>query len=112
MAGLLSDDEETPVKQAHSSVTKTTPENSGTPNEKGKIWFQNGVAWDFFVFYKLWETCPCIDTSLPTVHGHAVAPDQKQEELTFEDDGDDLMDALGFGETSKAEVKSGRRSEE
>lgn len=53
-----------------------------------------------------------LDTSLPTVHGRAVAPDQKQEELTFEDDGDDLMDALGFGETSKAEVKSGRRSEE
>ncbi|XP_039183994.1 fas-binding factor 1 isoform X1 [Crotalus tigris] len=80
LAGLLSDDEETPVKRTHPSVTKTTPEVSGTPNEK--------------------------------VHGHAVAPDQKQEELTFEDDGDDLMDALGFGETSKAEVKSGRRSEE
>ncbi|XP_058021926.1 fas-binding factor 1 isoform X2 [Ahaetulla prasina] len=80
LAGLLSDDEETPVKQTHSSVTKATPEISGAPNEK--------------------------------VHGHAVAPEQKQEELTFEDDEDDLMEALGFGEPSKAEVKSGRRSEE
>lgn len=53
-----------------------------------------------------------VHVSLPTVHGHAVAPKQKQEELTFEDDGDDLMEALGFGDTSKAEVKSGRRSEE
>ncbi|XP_070790716.1 fas-binding factor 1 isoform X1 [Pituophis catenifer annectens] len=80
LAGLLSDDEETPVKKTHSSITKTTPEINGTPNEK--------------------------------VHGHAVAPKQKQEELTFEDDGDDLMEALGFGDTSKAEVKSGRRNEE
>ncbi|KAG8129020.1 putative Acyl-coenzyme A oxidase protein, partial [Naja naja] len=80
LAGLLSDDEETPVKKKHSSITKTTPEISGTPNEK--------------------------------VHGHAIAPEQKQEELTFEDDGDDFMEALGFGEASKAEVKSGRRSEE
>uniref|UniRef100_A0A8C6YKD7 Fas binding factor 1 n=1 Tax=Naja naja TaxID=35670 RepID=A0A8C6YKD7_NAJNA len=77
----------TPVKKKHSSITKTTPEISGTPNEKGKIWFQN-------------------------FHGHAIAPEQKQEELTFEDDGDDFMEALGFGEASKAEVKSGRRSEE
>ncbi|XP_070595974.1 fas-binding factor 1 [Erythrolamprus reginae] len=77
LAGLLSDDEEIPVKKTHSPVTRTTPEISGTPNEK--------------------------------VHGHAVAPEQKQEGLTFEDDGDDLMEALGFGETLKAEVKSGRR---
>ncbi|XP_007437290.1 fas-binding factor 1 isoform X1 [Python bivittatus] len=80
LAGLLSDDEESTVKKTHSSITKNTPEISGTPNEK--------------------------------VHGCAVAPDQKREELTFEDDGEDLMDALGFGETSKAEVKSGRKSEE
>ncbi|ETE62772.1 Fas-binding factor 1-like protein, partial [Ophiophagus hannah] len=53
-----------------------------------------------------------VHVSLSIVHGHAIAPEQKQEELTFEDDGDDLMEALGFGEASKAEVKSGRRSEE
>lgn len=53
-----------------------------------------------------------VHLSLLTVHGHAVAPEQKQEELMFEDDEDDLIEALGFGETSKAEVKSGRRSEE
>uniref|UniRef100_A0A8C5RCC7 Fas binding factor 1 n=1 Tax=Laticauda laticaudata TaxID=8630 RepID=A0A8C5RCC7_LATLA len=80
LAGLLSDDEETPMKKTHSSITKTTPEISGTPSEK--------------------------------VHGHGIAPEQKQEELTFEDDGDDLMEAVGFGEASKAEVKSGRGSEE
>ncbi|XP_013913586.1 PREDICTED: fas-binding factor 1 homolog, partial [Thamnophis sirtalis] len=34
LAGLLSDDEETPVKKTHSSITKTTPEISGTPYEK------------------------------------------------------------------------------
>ncbi|XP_026557807.1 fas-binding factor 1 [Pseudonaja textilis] len=79
LAGLLSDDEETPVKKTHSSLTKTTPEISRTPSEK--------------------------------VRGHGVAPEQKQEELTFEDDGDDLMEAVGFGEASKAEVKSGRSEE-
>uniref|UniRef100_A0A8D2LNB2 Fas binding factor 1 n=1 Tax=Varanus komodoensis TaxID=61221 RepID=A0A8D2LNB2_VARKO len=34
-----------------------------------------------------------------------------QGELTFEVDGDDLMDALGFGENLKAEVKSDKKGE-
>ncbi|XP_044309897.1 fas-binding factor 1 isoform X2 [Varanus komodoensis] len=42
---------------------------------------------------------------------HTIAPDQKRGELTFEVDGDDLMDALGFGENLKAEVKSDKKGE-
>ncbi|XP_078242138.1 fas-binding factor 1 isoform X5 [Pogona vitticeps] len=85
LAGLLSDEEEGTVKKAHSSATKNTPEtNAGILKEKG--------------------------TSMPT-SASAVAPDQKKE-LTFEDDGDDLMDALGFGENPRAEQKSGRKCED
>ncbi|XP_062976391.1 fas-binding factor 1 [Elgaria multicarinata webbii] len=80
LAGLLSDEEESTVKKAHSSVTKNTPEtNAGTPKEKAP--------------------------------GYAVVPDRKREELTFDDDGDDLMDALGFGENLKAELKSDKKGE-
>uniref|UniRef100_A0ABM5FMH9 Fas-binding factor 1 isoform X1 n=1 Tax=Pogona vitticeps TaxID=103695 RepID=A0ABM5FMH9_9SAUR len=85
LAGLLSDEEEGTVKKGHSSATKNTPEtNAGILKEKG--------------------------TSMPT-SASAVAPDQKKE-LTFEDDGDDLMDALGFGENPRAEQKSGRKCED
>uniref|UniRef100_A0A8C3SFE9 Fas binding factor 1 n=1 Tax=Chelydra serpentina TaxID=8475 RepID=A0A8C3SFE9_CHESE len=41
--------------------------------------------------------------SLSSAPGHAVAPVRRREELTFEDDGDDLMDALGFGESPRGE---------
>uniref|UniRef100_A0A452HBF4 Fas-binding factor 1 C-terminal domain-containing protein n=1 Tax=Gopherus agassizii TaxID=38772 RepID=A0A452HBF4_9SAUR len=44
--------------------------------------------------------------------GHAVAPMRRREELTFEDDGDDLMDALGFGESPRGELKQERKGEE
>ncbi|EMP23787.1 Fas-binding factor 1 like protein [Chelonia mydas] len=44
--------------------------------------------------------------------GHAVAPVRRREELTFEDDGDDLMDALGFGEGPRGELKQERKGEE
>ncbi|XP_043352300.1 fas-binding factor 1 homolog isoform X2 [Dermochelys coriacea] len=44
--------------------------------------------------------------------GHAVAPMRRREELTFEDDGDDLMDALGFGEGPRGELKQERKGEE
>nr|XP_056710186.1 fas-binding factor 1 [Euleptes europaea] len=84
LAGLLSDGEEDVVKKVYSPATKSAPEtNAGTSKEKG--------------------------TSLP---GYAAATKQKREELMFEDDGKDLMDALGFGDSSKAELKTGRKSDE
>lgn len=43
---------------------------------------------------------------------HTVAPVRKREELTFEDDGDDLMDALGFGNGPKGDEKQGKKAEE
>ncbi|XP_010286247.1 PREDICTED: fas-binding factor 1, partial [Phaethon lepturus] len=43
---------------------------------------------------------------------HTVAPVRRREELTFEDDGDDLMDALGFGNGSKGDEKPGKKAEE
>nr|XP_060620632.1 fas-binding factor 1 [Anolis sagrei ordinatus]XP_060620633.1 fas-binding factor 1 [Anolis sagrei ordinatus] len=85
LAGLLSDEEEGILKKAQSSATKNAPEkNTGTVKEKG----------------------------LSTALSHAVAPERKRDELTFEDDEDDLMNALGFGDHPKAELKSGRKSAE
>ncbi|NXJ68276.1 FBF1 factor, partial [Rostratula benghalensis] len=43
---------------------------------------------------------------------HTVAPARKREELMFEDDGDDLMDALGFGNGPKGDEKQGKKAEE
>uniref|UniRef100_A0A8D0ECT0 Fas binding factor 1 n=1 Tax=Salvator merianae TaxID=96440 RepID=A0A8D0ECT0_SALMN len=84
LAGLLSDEEETTMKKAHSSAAKSIPETtSGTVQEKG--------------------------TAPSGVFDHAATPGRKREELTFETDGDDLMDALGFGDHSKEELKSGQK---
>ncbi|XP_061472226.1 fas-binding factor 1 isoform X6 [Rhineura floridana] len=84
LAGLLSDEEEGTAEKAHSFATKSTPEtNAGNSKEKG--------------------------TYLYAPLGHAVIPDRKQEVLMFEGDGDDLMDAMGFGESSVREPKSGRK---
>ncbi|KAM6050569.1 fas-binding factor 1 isoform 2-T3 [Chlamydotis macqueenii] len=41
-----------------------------------------------------------------------VAPVRKREDLTFEDDDDDLMDALGFGSGPKGDEKQGKKTEE
>ncbi|NWW52752.1 FBF1 factor, partial [Pedionomus torquatus] len=43
---------------------------------------------------------------------HTVAPAWRREELMFEDDGDDLMDALGFGNSPKGDEKRGKKAEE
>ncbi|XP_042305203.1 fas-binding factor 1 isoform X2 [Sceloporus undulatus] len=87
LAGLLPDEEEDAVKKAHSFATKNSPgRNTGTVKEKA--------------------------LSLSATPTHAVAPDQKRNELTFEDDGDDLMDTLGFGDNPKEELKSSRKGEE
>ncbi|XP_051490849.1 fas-binding factor 1 isoform X2 [Apus apus] len=41
-----------------------------------------------------------------------AAPVRRREELTFEDDGDDLMEALGLGNGTKGEEKQGKKMEE
>ncbi|XP_060127819.1 fas-binding factor 1 isoform X2 [Zootoca vivipara] len=87
LAGLLSDEEEDMVKKAPSFATKSVPEtNAGTSKEKG--------------------------TPVSAAPGHIAAPERKRDELTFEVDGDDLMDAMGFGESPKTELKSGRKDGE
>ncbi|NXG61876.1 FBF1 factor, partial [Hemiprocne comata] len=43
---------------------------------------------------------------------HTAAPVRRREELTFEDDGDDLMEALGLGNGPKGDEKQGKKMEE
>lgn len=43
---------------------------------------------------------------------HTAAPARRREELTFEDDDDDLMDVLGFGDGRKGNQKQGKKVEE
>ncbi|CAM4555761.1 fas-binding factor 1 isoform X3 [Lepidochelys kempii] len=85
LAGLLSDEEEDAAKKLPPTGTKSSPER---------------------------HTGPAKGTSLSSAPGHAVAPVRRREELTFEDDGDDLMDALGFGEGPRGELKQERKGEE
>ncbi|KAM9222229.1 fas-binding factor 1 [Leptosomus discolor] len=42
----------------------------------------------------------------------SVAPVRRRKELTFEDDGDDLMDALGLGSGPTGDEKQGKKAEE
>ncbi|KAG6921358.1 Fas binding factor 1, partial [Chelydra serpentina] len=80
--GLLSDEEEDAAKKLPPTGTKSSPER---------------------------RTGPAKGMSLSSAPGHAVAPVRRREELTFEDDGDDLMDALGFGESPRGELKQERK---
>uniref|UniRef100_A0A8C9ENU0 Fas binding factor 1 n=1 Tax=Pavo cristatus TaxID=9049 RepID=A0A8C9ENU0_PAVCR len=43
---------------------------------------------------------------------HTTAPARRREELTFEDDDDDLMDVLGFGDGQKGDQKQGKKVED
>lgn len=87
LADLLSDGEGDIVKPLYSSATKSAPvTNSGMPTEKG--------------------------TSLPATPGHAAATERKKEELKFEDNGNDHMEALGFGDSAKAELKAGKKGDD
>ncbi|KAM6317277.1 fas-binding factor 1 isoform 2-T2 [Podargus strigoides] len=49
---------------------------------------------------------------LPQTPLHTVAPVQRRKELTFEDDDDDLLDALGFGNGPKGDEKQGKKAED
>ncbi|KAM6194142.1 fas-binding factor 1 [Sarcoramphus papa] len=87
LAGLLSDEEQDAPKKPGPTGTKSSSEKK-TEQSKEK------------------EPPP------PQTPLHTVAPVRRREELTFEDDGDDLMDALGFGSGPKGDEKQGKKAEE
>ncbi|OXB81126.1 UNVERIFIED_CONTAM: hypothetical protein H355_005056, partial [Colinus virginianus] len=47
----------------------------------------------------------------PQTPMHTKAPARRREELTFEDDADDLLDVLGFGDSQKGDQKEGKKAE-
>ncbi|NXC76258.1 FBF1 factor, partial [Anhinga anhinga] len=87
LAGLLSDEEQHAPKKPAPTGTKSNSEKK-TEQRKEK------------------EPPP------PQTPQHTVAPVRRREELTFEDDGDDLMDALGFGNGPKGDEKQGKKAKE
>ncbi|XP_054077257.1 fas-binding factor 1 isoform X2 [Rissa tridactyla] len=87
LAGLLSDEEQDAHKKPAPTGAKSSSEKK-TERSKEK------------------EPPP------PQTPLHTAAPARRREELTFEDDGDDLMDALGFGNGPKGDEKQGKKAEE
>ncbi|NXV31829.1 FBF1 factor, partial [Rissa tridactyla] len=87
LAGLLSDEEQDAHKKPAPTGAKSSSEKK-TERSKEK------------------EPPP------PQTPLHTAAPARRREELTFEDDGDDLMDALGFGNGLKGDEKQGKKAEE
>ncbi|XP_048820721.1 fas-binding factor 1 isoform X2 [Lagopus muta] len=87
LAGLLSEEEQDAPK-------KPSPKGSeGSPEKKTELGKEK-------------EPIPA-QTPL-----HTAAPARRREELTFEDDDDDLMDVLGFGDGRKGNQKQGKKVEE
>ncbi|KAM6345443.1 fas-binding factor 1 isoform 3-T3 [Alca torda] len=87
LAGLLSDAEQ----DAHK---KPTPTGAKSSSEEKK------------------ERSKEKEPPPPQTPLHAAAPARRRQDLTFEDDGDDLMDALGFGNGPKGDEKQGKKAEE
>ncbi|KAF1672744.1 hypothetical protein FQV07_0014462, partial [Pygoscelis papua] len=87
LAGLLSDEEQDAPKKPAPTGTKSSSEKK-TERSKEK------------------------EPPSPQTPLHTVAPVRRREELTFEDDGDDLIDALGFGNGPKGDEKQGKKAEE
>ncbi|NXJ38694.1 FBF1 factor, partial [Ciconia maguari] len=87
LAGLLSDEEQDAPRKPAPTGTKSSSEKK-TEQSKEK-------------------EPPLLQMPL-----HTVAPVRRREELTFEDDGDDLVDALGFGNGPKGDEKQGKKAEE
>ncbi|KAF1623957.1 hypothetical protein FQV09_0009084, partial [Eudyptes chrysolophus] len=87
LAGLLSDEEQDAPKKPAPTGAKSSSEKK-TERSKEK------------------------EPPSPQTPLHTVAPVRRREELTFEDDGDDLIDALGFGNGPKGDEKRGRKAEE
>uniref|UniRef100_A0A8B9T587 Fas binding factor 1 n=1 Tax=Anas platyrhynchos TaxID=8839 RepID=A0A8B9T587_ANAPL len=86
-AGLLSDEEQDAPKKPAPRGCESVPEKKTEPSKD--------------------KEPPPPQTPL-----HTAAPVRRREELTFEDDGDDLMDALGFGNSPKGDQKQGKKAEE
>ncbi|XP_048820722.1 fas-binding factor 1 isoform X3 [Lagopus muta] len=87
LAGLLSEEEQDAPK-------KPSPKGSeGSPEKKTELGKEK-------------EPIPA-QTPL-----HTAAPARRREELTFEDDDDDLMDVLGFGDGRKGNQKQGKKVED
>uniref|UniRef100_A0A8C3CPN7 Fas binding factor 1 n=1 Tax=Cairina moschata TaxID=8855 RepID=A0A8C3CPN7_CAIMO len=87
LAGLLSDEEQDTPKKPAPRGCESVPEKKTEPSKD--------------------KEPPPPQTPL-----HTAAPVRRREELTFEDDGDDLMDALGFGNSPKGDQKQGKKAEE
>ncbi|XP_064322949.1 fas-binding factor 1 isoform X1 [Phalacrocorax carbo] len=87
LAGLLSDEEQGAPKKPAPTGTKSSSERKPEQSKEK-------------------EPPP------PQTPQHTVAPVWRREELMFEDDGDDLMDALGFGNGPKGDEKQGKKAEE
>ncbi|XP_072736963.1 fas-binding factor 1 isoform X2 [Ciconia boyciana] len=87
LAGLLSDEEQGAPRKPAPTGTKSSSEKK-TEQSKEK-------------------EPPLLQMPL-----HTVAPVRRREELTFEDDDDDLVDALGFGNGPKGDEKQGKKAEE
>ncbi|KAM6050033.1 fas-binding factor 1 homolog [Theristicus caerulescens] len=85
LAGLLSDEEQDAPKKPAPAGTKSSSEKKPEPSKEPEP---------------------------PATPLHTVARVRRREELTFEDDGDDLMDALGFGNGRKGDEKQGKKAEE
>ncbi|KAF1399638.1 hypothetical protein FQV24_0010751, partial [Spheniscus mendiculus] len=87
LAGLLSDEEQDAPKKPAPTGTKSSSEKK-TERSKEK------------------------EPPSPQTPLHTVAPVRRRQELTFEDDGDDLINALGFGNGPKGDEKQGKKAEE
>ncbi|KAM8796997.1 fas-binding factor 1 [Eudromia elegans] len=94
LAGLLSDEEQNaPKKPTASSTENSSVKKLDLSKEKGTM--QS----------RLIAEAPAPQPRL------AAGPVRRREELSFEDDGDDLMDALGFGDSPKGDARQGRKGD-
>ncbi|NWX84104.1 FBF1 factor, partial [Nothoprocta pentlandii] len=85
LAGLLSDEEQNaPKKPTPSSTENSSVKKPDLSKEKEALAPQPRLA---------------------------AGPARRREELSFEDDGDDLMDALGFGDSPKGDARQGRKGD-
>ncbi|XP_074685945.1 fas-binding factor 1 homolog isoform X5 [Strix aluco] len=84
LSGLLSDEEQDAPKKPSPTVTKSIPEEKQSKEKEP----------------------PAAQTPLRT-----AAPVQRRKEITFEDDGDDLLDALGLGSSPGRDGKQGKKAE-
>ncbi|XP_067913982.1 fas-binding factor 1 homolog isoform X2 [Heterodontus francisci] len=91
LAGILSDEEEEPKKPKKAMVSGQKPSLSSIDLQT----------------HKKEEKVPSSPVSVP-----AVTSSQRKDELFFDDEGDDLMDALGFGDSPKTPKEGSKMEEE